>query len=295
MTALAAVALHQNKIANPPENRVLHRQCACGQHTQAGGECEECRKKRLKSGQSASVPTSGQPAPAIVNEVIHSPGRPLDPAFRAVLEPRFGRDFSQVRVHSGTKAAKSAQAVNALAYTVGQDIVFGGGCYAPQTAAGRKLLAHELTHTIQQAQGVPGGVQAASELQVNTPSDPYERQAESVAARLAAGQVVAAAFRGSRTAATGLQRQADISQVPFSLLLGPCVLTAGPGHIAGTDVLFGVNSSTITAAQRPAVTAFVRSWVAAGSRDNVIVDGWASTDARASVKLAAFLRPGRSC
>lgn len=278
MTMLAAVATHQNNLANQPENRILQRQCACGQHTQSGGECDECRKKRLKSGQSATVPTSGQQAPTIVNEVLNAPGRSLEPALRADLEPRFGRDFSQVRVHTGAKADESARAVNALAFTVGQDIVFRQGRYAPQTAAGRRLLAHELTHTIQQAQDAYSGFQAASALQINTPGDPYERQAEAVAARVAAGQSAAPAFGQIQPTASGLQRQADISQAPFSLLLGPCTLTAGPGHMAGTDVLFGVSTSTITAAQRPAITAFVRSWVAAGSRDNVIVDGWASTD-----------------
>lgn len=77
-------------------------------------------------------------------------GQFLPDSARTFSEPRFGRDFSQVRVHTDAQAAQSAQAVNALAFTVGQDIVFGTGQYAPATVAGNKLLAHELTHVVQQ-------------------------------------------------------------------------------------------------------------------------------------------------
>ena len=80
-------------------------------------------------------------------------GQPLDSGTRAFMEPRFGYDFSGVRVHTDAKATESAQAVNALAYTVGQDVVFGAGQYAPDTSAGQKLMAHELTHVVQQSQG----------------------------------------------------------------------------------------------------------------------------------------------
>jgi hypothetical protein len=78
-------------------------------------------------------------------------GQSLNPATRAFMEPRFGHDFSQVRVHTDAKAAESARAVNALAYTLGKDIAFGATQYAPGTSQGRKLLAHELTHVIQQS------------------------------------------------------------------------------------------------------------------------------------------------
>jgi hypothetical protein len=78
-------------------------------------------------------------------------GQPLSESARAFFEPRFGSDFSQVRVHTDAKAAESALAVNALACTVGRDIVFGAGQYAPDTTgAGRQLIAHELTHVVQQ-------------------------------------------------------------------------------------------------------------------------------------------------
>lgn len=80
-------------------------------------------------------------------------GVPLSPAERAFFEPRFGHDFSQVRIHASPEAAESARAVNAQAFTVGRDVVFGAGAYAPESGSGRRLIAHELTHVIQQGLG----------------------------------------------------------------------------------------------------------------------------------------------
>jgi hypothetical protein len=88
---------------------------------------------------------------------VHSPvgsvsgsGEPLDSSVRSFFEPRFGRAFDEVRIHTDHEAAQSARALNAHAYTLGRDIVFNEGSYSPDTDAGRRLLAHELTHTIQQ-------------------------------------------------------------------------------------------------------------------------------------------------
>lgn len=117
--------------------------------------------------------------PPIVHDVLHSPGQPLDPATRAFMEPRFGHDFSRVRVHTDTKAAESARAVNALAYTIGWNTVFGAGEYAPETTAGRRLLAHELVHTIQQRKS--GNERTLQEIQMGRSSDAYERFAELMA------------------------------------------------------------------------------------------------------------------
>lgn len=90
-------------------------------------------------------------APSSVGTALNSPGRPLDDGTRAFFEARFGHDFSAVRVHSDPTAQGSAQEVNATAFTVGRDIVFGTGRYAPGTHEGRRLLAHELTHVVQQS------------------------------------------------------------------------------------------------------------------------------------------------
>jgi hypothetical protein len=101
--------------------------------------------------------------PPIVREVLRSPGQPLDAETRAFMEPRFGHDFSRVRVHTDGAAAESARAVNAFAYTVGRDVVFEAGEYAPSTWIGRNLLAHELTHTIQQGIGPIGNLADAEQ------------------------------------------------------------------------------------------------------------------------------------
>jgi hypothetical protein len=92
-------------------------------------------------------------------------------------------DFSQVRVHTDARAAQSAAAVDALAYTVGADIVFGAGQYAPRSSGGQRMLAHELTHVVQQAGGEP----ALGTLRIGPAEDEYERDADEQAARIVSG------------------------------------------------------------------------------------------------------------
>jgi len=89
-------------------------------------------------------------APSSVDHVLSGSGRPLDSALQQNMEQRFGHDFSQVRVHTGAAAEQSAREVNAHAYTVGNNVVFGAGQFAPESHAGRRLIAHELTHVVQQ-------------------------------------------------------------------------------------------------------------------------------------------------
>ena len=117
--------------------------------------------------------------PPIVHEVLALPGQPLDAATRAFMEPRFGHDFSRVRVHSDSRAAESARAEDALAYTVAQDVVFGEGRYAPHTSEGRKLLVHELTHVVQQS---ATAFSAGEPIELSEPQDACERQADAFAA-----------------------------------------------------------------------------------------------------------------
>jgi hypothetical protein len=120
--------------------RQMYRKCS---------QCADEREDKLHPKVAASPPAT-MAAPPIVDEVLRSPGQPLDSTTRAFMEPRFGFDFSGVRVHTDRSALESAHAVSAQAYTVGQHIVFGAGRYAPGTEAGHRLLAHELAHTIQQ-------------------------------------------------------------------------------------------------------------------------------------------------
>jgi hypothetical protein len=166
---------------------VLQRKCACGNDVVAGGACAECERHKLQRkltigasddpleleaervadrvlavpGHSAISPAapriqrfSGQAtadvAPASVERALGAAGRPLDAPLQEEMEQRFGKDFSRVRVHSGAAAEQSARELNAQAYTAGSNIVFGAGQFAPASQAGRRLLAHELTHVVQQ-------------------------------------------------------------------------------------------------------------------------------------------------
>jgi peptidoglycan hydrolase-like protein with peptidoglycan-binding domain len=124
--------------------------CSCGKSAGTSTQCEECKTQAMQLQRSSAASSGDATAPPIVHEVLNSPGRPLDAVTRNFMEPRFRADFSNVRVHIDGKAAESATAVDALAYTVGKDIVFGAGSYQPQTDAGCKLLGHELAHSIQQ-------------------------------------------------------------------------------------------------------------------------------------------------
>lgn len=107
-----------------------------------------------------------------LGHVLRSPSQPLDGAVRQEMEPRFGRDLSGVRVHTDERAAESARAVGAAAYTVGNDVVFGRGRYNPQSAAGRELIAHELTHVVQQ-----DGRSSPDQVELGPASDALEHDA----------------------------------------------------------------------------------------------------------------------
>ncbi|MEI6067218.1 MAG: DUF4157 domain-containing protein [Methylococcaceae bacterium] len=147
------VADHVMRMADPGSisstHGVIHRKCAA---CEAGGatcpKCEEEEKVKRKENSShmphASTAVHSQIA------ALRGGGQPLAPSVRAFFEPRFGRDFSGVRVHTDGLATESARAIQAKAFTTGQDIAFGTGQFAPGSSEGRKLLAHELTHTIQQ-------------------------------------------------------------------------------------------------------------------------------------------------
>jgi hypothetical protein len=129
-----------------------------------GGGCPTSQEKR--GAQESTVPES-------VHDILNSPGQPLDAATRSFMEPRFGRDFSGVRVHTDSRAAESASAMEANAFTSNGNIVFGVNQYAPHTESGRRLLSHELTHVAQQEQAVPlkGGAGDAYEAQADAAAD----------------------------------------------------------------------------------------------------------------------------
>jgi hypothetical protein len=151
-------------------DRVAEQVMRMPESQQPGPEQERTQTKPIGSGDLGHIEV-----PPIVHEVLSSPGQPLDAATRAFFEPRLGHDFGGVRVHTGAVAEQSAQDVNAHAYAVGHDIVFGAGRYAPGTHEGRRLLAHELTHVVQQ--GAFGQVEPAF---IGRPSDRFEREADHV-------------------------------------------------------------------------------------------------------------------
>ena len=216
---------------------LLQRKCSCG------GSCGSC---------------GGDTAPPSVQRVLSTSGQPLEAETRARMESRFGHDFSQVRLHTDSAAAQSARDVAARAYTVGNHIAFGAG------AAGSQLLAHELTHTIQQQRG---GASMARSPVIGSEHSPAEAEADRVAARVAAGQhagpvrvtgnELARAPEDEETSSTSLQD--DVAQgggVPVPPIAGKVVkgsprqecgrktntrvpgfddTTAGP-HISAIDV-----------------------------------------------------------
>lgn len=166
----------------------VQRSCACG-----GGSACTCDEDSLRvqrrpgpgappAGARAGYfgAAGGEAHAAGVHEVLRSPGAPLDRGTRAFMEARFGRDFGGVRVHHDARAAESARALGALAYTVGQHVVFGSGRYAPHAPGGRWLLAHELVHTVQQ-----GSAPVDGPLPLESPRSGAEAEASSLADALA--------------------------------------------------------------------------------------------------------------
>ena len=202
---------HRANVLTANRESVLQRKCACGGTPGPTGECAACRRKRQRSLQPKfRVSCPGDPSekeadrmadritqssthslapkalrgahtesiaiPKEVDATLKRSGKPLGEPTRSFMESQFGYNFSQVRVHTDKKAAQSAQRVNALAYTLGSDIVFGAGQYEPESVEGRRLLAHELTHVIQQGEAEtikhsPRGSQSVEAPKLNTESE----------------------------------------------------------------------------------------------------------------------------
>lgn len=193
----------------PVANGVLQRQCACGQHTM-GGECEECKDQKGLLQRRQATERTGSGIPPIVHEAVRSPGQPLDAATRGFFEPRFGYDFSRVRVHTDAQAGESAQAVNARAYTIGHDIVFGADQSMFHSTEARLLLAHELTHVAQQGYGAAAS--ASSALEVDRPDSTAEQEADAAEHAVSQGKPV----RVAGTSITRLYRKQSLSPTPVN-------------------------------------------------------------------------------
>jgi hypothetical protein len=127
---------------------------------------------------------AGEERSPVLDVVGKGGGSPLPADLQTDMETHLGADFSAVRVHDGAQAAESAKAVQARAYTVGNDVVFNTGAYSPGTDEGRRTLAHELTHVVQQRAGPVEATPAAGGIAVSDPSDRFELEAEAAATAL---------------------------------------------------------------------------------------------------------------
>src|ERR1044072_2325788 len=155
----------------------VQRACSCGER------CSKCQSGQPEQGHEhpqimrlATGDSEHSDVSPLTEEILQQPGQPLDDSARSYFEPRFGHDFSQVRVHSGSQAEQAARSVNARAFTVGNHIVFGAGQPSTNSSEGQRLLAHELTHVIQQSGGSGTRVSGSPAGQGLVQRDPEEAE-----------------------------------------------------------------------------------------------------------------------
>jgi hypothetical protein len=137
-----------------------------------GPEEEMLQRQESRADVEANASPNPSAVPAMVQSVLNSPGHSLDADTRSFMEPRFGLDLSHIQVHTDDIATRSAQAVQASAYTIGNHIAFGTGHYQPQTISGKRLIAHELVHTLQQSKGSGLAIQRQIKIPVFDEFDP---------------------------------------------------------------------------------------------------------------------------
>jgi hypothetical protein len=204
--------------------------------------CESCEDDLKKKGRTlqrfpsaAKNSAEDSAVSETIHEVLNTSGQPLDASTRKLMEPRFGHDFSRVRVHTDSRAAGSAKAVNALAYTVGNEMVFGAGHYAPHTRQGQILLAHELTHVLQQQSGRTN----LRNYQIDgQPGDSAEREANQVA------QAVVDGLPAPAIQSTGFGAAVQAAEDPNLGTPSPVTgAPVAPGPVCGPDVTAQVSAA----------------------------------------------------
>jgi len=211
-------AARSGKSAAQSAAPLMQRKCACGAAPGQTCGCDEHDGRKLAIRRRASTHDVPDVVPAVVEEVLRSEGRPLEASVRALMESRLGHDFSHVRVHTDARAAESASAVGALAYTVGRDVVFASGQYRPETREGRRLLAHELAHVVQQ-----GGVgHFDGRLEVGPSDGPEERAADEAAAAV-------------EEAATNIEAATMNVEAASALRIPAATASAKPSHAQGAS------------------------------------------------------------
>jgi Domain of unknown function (DUF4157) len=186
---------------------VVQRQCACG------GTCAKCQEEEQPrpvhdTAQGALQRSSAAPAQAEFDGIPASTGEQLDPSTRRPMEAHFGADLADVRVHTGSEAAKSATSLDALAYTSGRDIYFASGMYAPTSDPGRRLLAHEVAHVVQQSSGKEPSIAAKSShgAKIGAPDDILESEADRAAEAFMTGPLTDEEQRKKRESGGPVQR-----------------------------------------------------------------------------------------
>jgi hypothetical protein len=225
--------------------------------------CTECEKEEEELRRQPVDGAAAPAEPALTRDQMPRGGAPLGKSLRSFFEPRFGRDFSGVRIHTGDQAAQAANAVKARAFTVGPEIVFGAGEYRPETTAGQRLLAHELTHVVQQARPASssgGTVQRVTQDENAAPA-PETAPAAPAADTTAAGPTPAADSAAARPA------QQQEAAVP-GLVVEDSVADAGPTQMRKSEFLDALRTS-VTAAVDDALTGTGQT-----SQDCPWIDHW---------------------
>jgi hypothetical protein len=199
------------------------------------------RRKQTADSAPVLAHSAGHSMAEQLEATLQSGGQRLDAATRAFMEPRFGHDFSQVRVHTDERAVEAAESVSALAYTIGSEIVFAAGHYSPATAEGQRLIAHELTHVVQQDAGAPQGTDLNDGIALSSPFDGSERAAEAAAEAVSQGRNAAAIAHAEPSAHAGaggvtVQRDEDDDRLKLQTFppgihmpIGPLGLSVTPG------------------------------------------------------------------
>jgi len=199
-----------------------------------------------------------------VHDVIGSAGQPLDGQTRAFFETSFGHDFSHVRVHTDARAAQSASAVDALAYTHGHHVVFGSGLYSPATSWGRSLLGHELTHTIQQSGAAASTSSSPAAIEIGAADSAAEREAESASHAVDSGRPLVrgsvSGFKLQRQAAAAPAAAVASRSTPEDFGIAVVVVDHGASGAKAAamvrlrQVFYGLNPANLAEFQRNGIT-----------------------------------------
>lgn len=246
----------------PPSSGLLQRKCSCG--GRGASECEECRNKRQSTLQRRAAGLEPDRVPPIVHEVLRTPGQPLDADTRAFMEPRLGHDFSHVRVHTDTRAAKSADSVNARAYTVGRHVVFGPSQFRRESRDGSELIAHELAHVVQQDNAATDG-----SLHIGPSGTPPELEADRLARAVANG--ASGNTLGCRPKLTSPPRvdraELRVGSLRIQIDYGRLGMTPRADYVAEIETRFTAYASQPAATIHASVTALTplqQEWVLFG-------------------------------